>query len=138
MTKLSILGEKRHRGTLRKMSNLSYSHWQNLRPISRSVPKINKPAPEVIYEVVSELAGLRYEARNVKPMIRDNAFAPARLNQESPPPDSSWFMFDAKLGIERDHCVEADEDSCVASLNSLLYKLEERAWQAQKKLFSCV
>jgi len=82
---------------------------------------MNKPAPEVMYEVVSGLVRLKNEARTVKPRIRDNGFVPARLNQESRPPNSSdWLMFDAKLVIEQlsDHFVEVDEESFVASLNS--------------------
>lgn len=90
---------------------------------------MSNPAPEAMYEVVSGLAGLKNEARIVKPRIRDNGFVPARLNQESTPPSdsSNWLMFDAKLVIEEqlnDHCVEVDEEFCVASLSSLLYKLE--------------
>jgi hypothetical protein len=82
---------------------------------------MNKPAPELMYEVVSGLVGLKNEARTVKPRIRNNGFVPARLNQESRPPNSSdWLMFDAKLVIEQqlsDHFVEVDEESFVASLN---------------------
>lgn len=67
---------------------------------------MNNPAPEVMYEVVSVLVGLKNEARTVKPRIRDNGFVPGRSNQDSeftPPDSSNWLMFDAKLEVDSWH-----------------------------------